>query len=407
MATDHTPSGRRPHYHRGRRGMDRRSSDRRSQQASEPSPRLSGDQTDVEQIMRDIRARIAQRHGIELSNQQIQELAARRLEAILDPRNISPTLLDQLRKGAATPPDPLPRSADTEYSISDDSIYEGSAVVRFFRRLFNPLMKLLFNPAPLVAALQAQVRINRDAAARAAELERRQTEWNALHYQILQRLVTDVSRTSIDLQAFATRIEALAARVDFNDKRVRTLENTPVVSRSQRTQETAPVTGAAAETAPVAVAEVAPTVALAPAGGEGPRRRRRRRRGRRGSTATAEPLTTASGGTSLPESAGADIEEEEDDDSVESLESAESAAEERSTPPSMSSGSTEVSPPPWSPDPQPTEEPAPPAVVHPDPHGEVTAETSGQTVAVPEPTAAASASAPALPSGTPDTPSEP
>ena len=50
--------------------------------------------------MRDIRARISQRSGIDLSNQQIQELAARRLEAILDPRALKPGLLDQLRRGA-------------------------------------------------------------------------------------------------------------------------------------------------------------------------------------------------------------------------------------------------------------------------------------------------------------------
>ena len=33
-------------------------------------------EVDVEQIMRDIRSRISQRHGIELTTQQIEELAA-------------------------------------------------------------------------------------------------------------------------------------------------------------------------------------------------------------------------------------------------------------------------------------------------------------------------------------------
>jgi tRNA pseudouridine55 synthase len=47
--------------------------------------------------MREIRTRVSERHGIELSNQQIQELAARRLEAILDPRAIKPALMDELR----------------------------------------------------------------------------------------------------------------------------------------------------------------------------------------------------------------------------------------------------------------------------------------------------------------------
>jgi hypothetical protein len=246
MAMDHNASGRRPHYHRGRRGTDRRGNERRTPpQAPDQGARPSGDQTDVEQIMRDIRTRISQRSGIELSNEQIQELAARRLEAILDPRTINPGLLDQLRKDAAAAPDPLPKSAEAERSISDDAIYEGGALLRFFRRLLNPLLKLLFNPAPLVAALQAQARTNRDATARAVELERRQTEWNALHYQILQRLVTEVSRTSIEMQSLSMQVEALSARVDFNDRRVRTLETVPAPTRSPRQQEvvtTAPAT---------------------------------------------------------------------------------------------------------------------------------------------------------------------
>ena len=95
MPTEHNAQGRRPHYNRGRRGPDRRGSDRRStQQAQEQQGRpQGGDHVDVEQIMRDIRARIAQRHGIELSSQQVQELAARRLEAILDPRTMNPALI--------------------------------------------------------------------------------------------------------------------------------------------------------------------------------------------------------------------------------------------------------------------------------------------------------------------------
>src|SRR5215208_1585538 len=132
MPTDHNAQGRRPHHPRGRRGPDRRGQERRSSPASPEQPgRPPGDQVDVEQIMRDIRARIAQRHGIELSSQQIQELAARRLEAILDPRTINPSLLDQLRKGAAAAPDALPKSADAEQSISDDAIYDGGGMLRF------------------------------------------------------------------------------------------------------------------------------------------------------------------------------------------------------------------------------------------------------------------------------------
>ena len=323
---DHNSPGRRPHHHRGRRGTDRRSNDRRSpQQSAEQGGRPSGDQVDVEQIMREIRNRISQRHGIDLSTQQIQDLAARRLEAILEPRTINPTLLEQLRKGAAAPPDPLPQAPDADDAIADDAIYAGSPVVRFFRRLFNPLLKLLFNPAAIVSALQAQGRLNRAAATRAAEIERRQTEWNALHYQILQRLVTEVSRASIEMQALGQRVEALAARVDFNDRRMRTLESAPAPARNQRSQESAPAVAVASPSTPPA--ETASTPNTAAPSTDAPKRRRRRRRGRRGSLAGGESGGAAMAAQAASPEDAADLDEGDEEETLEELPVPEPGAE--------------------------------------------------------------------------------
>ena len=69
MANEHSTSqNRRPHFHRGRRGGDRRAA---AERRSPPQPNEQGGrgQVDVEQIMREIRARIAKRHGIELTSQ--------------------------------------------------------------------------------------------------------------------------------------------------------------------------------------------------------------------------------------------------------------------------------------------------------------------------------------------------
>jgi len=199
---DQSPhQGRRPHFHRGRRGPDRRGGERRTSQSSpEPAAR---DHVDVEQIMRDIRARISQRHGIELTNQQVQELAARRLEAILEPRNVNPSLLEQLRKSAGATVDVPQPAPEAGYELTATALYDTHrGVLRVFRKLLNPVLKLFFNPTPLIEALQAQAAINRAAAARDAERDRRQAEWNALHYELLQHMVTEVSRISIDIQAF-------------------------------------------------------------------------------------------------------------------------------------------------------------------------------------------------------------
>jgi hypothetical protein len=323
MAVDQNQQSRRPHHHRGRRGPDRRGSDRRTTQSAEPAAR-SADQVDVEQIMRDIRSRIAQRHGIELSTQQIQELAARRLEAILDPRTINPSLMQQLRRGAGSAPDVPAATPESGYTFEATTLYESHrGLLRFFRKLLNPILKLFFNPNPLVHALHTQARLNREAAGREAERERTQTEWNALHYEIVQRLVTEVSRVSVEVQSLTLRLEALTARVDYNDRKVRALDTaTPQSSpRPPARNIEQPVAAAPATSTSEAASGDSPSADAAQA--DGSRRRRRRRRGRRGGTTAAETgaatvVVGGSEGLAGPDSADLINGDEGDDEDADS-----------------------------------------------------------------------------------------
>jgi hypothetical protein len=386
MPTDHNAQGRRPHYNRGRRGPDRRGTDRRAiQQAQEQAGRpQGGDHVDVEQIMRDIRSRIAQRHGIELSSQQVQELAARRLEAILDPRTMNPALIEQLRRGASAPPEIAPSAADAGYVFEDTTLYESHrGLLRFMRRLLNPLLKLFVNPTPVIEAFKTQTRLNREAATREAERERRQTEWNALHYDILQRLVTEVSRVSIEMQSLGLRVESLSAKVDFNDRRVRSLEITAPQSRpqpqSQPRAEQAPSPSMATPSAETGAADATGTETPA---AEGIRRKRRRRRGRR-SGAGGNDGTMAPAADSAPGDAADDSNEADEGDGentpatppvVAGFVSPPVAAPEATPPPAVAAPppASVVPPPPATPEPvQPTpprDEPSPSAPVdHSDP----------------------------------------
>ena len=308
MAADQHPhSGRRQHFHRGRRGQDRRGDRRPSPppqaqaQAQEPG---QVEQADVDRIVKDIKARIAQRHGIDLSAQQIQELAARRLEAILDPRTVKPGLLDQLRKAAGAPADLAPAEPADAYTFEDHTIYDThNGLLRFLRKLLAPVLKLFFNPNPIAAALNAQVRVNREAARREAERERAQAEWNALHYTVLQRLVTEVSRVSIEMQSLSLRLESLTARADFTERRIRGLEAPPAAPPSPaRTFDTPAVAP------PAGAARPAPDSAGGDAQASEGRRRRRRRRGRRGNLPGGD---TAGGGAAL--APAADLAEGDDD----------------------------------------------------------------------------------------------
>ena len=315
MAADQHPNqGRRQqHSHRGRRGHDRRGVGERRPSAQ---PQGGGqdsqpDQADVDQIIKEIKARISQRHGLDLSAQQIQELAARRLEAILDPRTVKPGLLDQLRKAAGAPANIAPAEPPDAFTFEDHTIYDThNGLLRFLRKLFNPLLKLFFNPNPIAAALNAQARVNREAARREAERERTQAEWNALHYTVLQRLVTEVSRVSLEMQSLVLRVESLATRADFTERRIRGLEALPAAPAVPSRSFDAPgPSSSSSSPSPRPNGPVGEAAAGGDSSSEGSRRRRRRRRGRRG----AGPGGDAAGGGAALVANGGDAQDVDDD----------------------------------------------------------------------------------------------
>jgi hypothetical protein len=356
MPMDHN-QGRRGHFHRGgRRGPDRRGLERRQGPPPEQVSRGErNDRVDVEQIMREVRARIAQRSGVDLTNQQIQELAARRLEAILDPRGLKPELLDQLRRAAGertVSVDAAAPSAAQSYPFDEATLYDSpNGFLRLLRKLFNPLLRLLFNPTPIAHALAQQSRLNTELLQREAERDRRQVEWNALHYEILQRLALDVSRASVEWQSLSLRVESLGAKVDFNERRVRSMEGTQAPqARPPRPQESTPAPQQTAAT----VTTTTDLVPQQPAPAEGqpagePRRRRRRRRGRRGPGAGA-PADVAAANANVATAAVGDLEENdaEGDDGFE---------EEAAAP----TPSAEAEGPPLRPEPVPLDHQLPPA----------------------------------------------
>jgi hypothetical protein len=212
--------------------------------------------------------------------------------------------------------------AAVPYEFEDTTLYDSpSAFTRFVRKLLNPILKLFFNPNPLIRALHIQSDLNAEASKREAERDQRQTEWNALHYEILHRLVTETARVSLELQSLSLKVESLSTKVDFNERRVRGIEG--VVhqprpggarerDREREREVTAPVPSSAA---PVSEAP-APPASGAPESpaGDLPRRRRRRRRGRRGGGPGEMMPAAAAGSPVSPDTVEADEIDEGDVD---------------------------------------------------------------------------------------------
>jgi hypothetical protein len=262
---------------------------------------IRSESVDVEQIMRQIRARIQEKRGTDYTEEQVRELANVRLEKFLDPKNLRSDLLEQFRRSRpAIQEDPPP--VEAPYEFTPDTLFASHrAPLRLMRRLLAPLLKLFFNPNPLIHVLQKQAEFNVDLMKREQrrriEFERSRSEWNALYYEVLHNLVLETTRNGIELKNLKMRVEALASRLDFSERRVRALEGVvqyrpeafrprerdrerdrPRATRSDQTTE-----GEALDPALVPSGEGAPhqpTTLTAAVPGEG-RRRRRRRRGRR------------------------------------------------------------------------------------------------------------------------------
>jgi hypothetical protein len=252
---------------------------------------IRSESVDVEQIMKQLRQRILEKRGADYTEEQIRELATVRLEKFLDPNNLRSDLLEQFRKSrpaastepAAITPPYTPQQTDIF------ATHRGS--VRFLRKLFAPLLKLMFNANTLHQVLHTQSQFNVDLLKREArrkiEFDRSRAEWNSLYYEVLHNLVLETTRMGIEVQNMRMKIESLSSRLDFSERRVRALEGVvqyrpEVVRAAERRDDDDHV--------PAPQASAAGSVeGFVPAGGQqqglgdgAGRKRRRRRRGRRG-----------------------------------------------------------------------------------------------------------------------------
>ena len=81
------------------------------------------DAVDVEQIMRQIRARIQEKRGVDYTEQQIQELANVKLERFLDPKGIRSDLVEQFKRARDRKLDPF---QPEQYAVDANDLYGSS-----------------------------------------------------------------------------------------------------------------------------------------------------------------------------------------------------------------------------------------------------------------------------------------
>ena len=259
------------------------------------------DAVDVEQIMRQIRARIQSKRGVDYTEEQIQELANVKLERFLSPKGVRSDLVEQFKRAHDRKLEPF---QPEQYTVDANDLYGSSrGLVRFVRKLINPILKLMLNTNRLVQVLHQQTSIN-TMYERQFQLLREKSQQrddvDVLYYELVHNLVLELTRVGIENRNLKMRLESLSSRMDFDERRARALEGVvqyrtgtgparepqqPRPRSDDRPLPPPPSASLSPSPQPVPV----PAPPPAGAGGEEPasdsntaRRRRRRRRGRRG-----------------------------------------------------------------------------------------------------------------------------
>jgi hypothetical protein len=258
---------------------------------------VRSDSVDVEQIMKQIRARIREKRGADYTEAELQQLAKVKLESFLDPRGVRSDLVEQFRRHRPVTPGPKP------FVLEELSLYgTHRSGLRWIRSLLNPLLKLFFNPNQIAHSVNVTNQALREQMQMNDEVHRRFTQREAmdpLYYEVVHNLVVEMTRLGIEVHNLKMRVESLSSRMDFDERRARSLERVveyrPGTLSRPPAQDPAPAQPPALPGAAAAPAEGARPDGMRPPG-DGERRRRRRRRRRRPGQTLADSGSTGSAG---------------------------------------------------------------------------------------------------------------
>jgi len=160
-----------------------------------------GSDIDVEAIMANIRKKIEEKRKGLYTEEEVREIAEMRLDAVLDSNEFNSDFVAAFRA----------RDDQWNYTFTPETIYEssrggGGGLIRTLRGLLNPVLKLFFNPNPMISALSRQADLNR------------------YYVLMLHNMTTEMTRLNLELTNLKARLRTLGVRVDFQTKREKTFE---------------------------------------------------------------------------------------------------------------------------------------------------------------------------------------
>ena len=161
---------------------------------------------DVRKIMAEIRERIAEKKRGLYTDEEIREIAERKLEAVLETRQFNPDFLKDFKT----------KSEVWNYTFNPETIYKTSrggvgGFLGTIRGVLKPIQKLFWNPTPMIAALS------------------RQSDLNLYTVQMLHNLTLELTRLNLEVQELRARLQQSDANLEELKKRERALESLAVL----------------------------------------------------------------------------------------------------------------------------------------------------------------------------------
>jgi hypothetical protein len=172
---------------------------------------VKGTDIDVEAIMANIRKRIEEKRKGLYTDEEVREIAEMKLDSVLDASEFNSDFVTAFRE----------RDAQWNFSFNPETIYASSrgvlgSLIRLARKALNPILKLLFNPNPIISALS------------------RQSDLNRYYVLLLHNMALEMTKMNLEMTHLKARLRATGIRVDFQSRREKVLEEM-TVSRERST----------------------------------------------------------------------------------------------------------------------------------------------------------------------------
>ena len=163
---------------------------------------IKGGDIDVEAVMATIRSRIEEKRKGLYTEEEVREVAEMKLDSVLDASQFNSDFVAAFRA----------RDEQWNYTFGPETIYQSSRgisgrLIRMARTILNPLLKLFFNPNPIISALS------------------RQADLNKYYVQLLHNMAAELTKMNLELTNLKARHRATGAKVEFQGRREKVLED--------------------------------------------------------------------------------------------------------------------------------------------------------------------------------------